>query len=104
MSTGLVGEDRFCSVLRNLSDAHCENASLRTAPDTIAHLEVRAHQVVPLPAPYPAPYVESWLGLLRARALIAATRLGIWRQLPGMTTGVRITHPLTLPGNVVITG
>lgn len=39
-----------------------------------------------LPAPYPGPYMDTWLGLVRARALISASRVGVFDALPGTTS------------------
>lgn len=47
-----------------------------------------ADAVVGLPAPFPAPYVDAWVGLLRARALITAVRVGVFDALPGSTEEV----------------
>jgi SAM-dependent methyltransferase len=44
--------------------------------------------LVGLPAPYPGPYMDAWLGLIRARALISAVRLGVFEALPGTTPEV----------------
>jgi hypothetical protein len=44
-----------------------------------------ADAVVGLPAPYPGPYMDVWLGLIRARALITAVRIGVFDALPGST-------------------
>lgn len=44
-----------------------------------------ADALVGLPAPYPGPYMDSWLSLIRARALISALRLGVFAALPGTT-------------------
>lgn len=41
-----------------------------------------------LPAPYPGPYMDTWLGAIRARALISATRVGVFDALPGTTAQV----------------
>lgn len=42
-----------------------------------------ADELVGLPAPYPGPYADAFLGMLRARAVVSASALGVWRALPG---------------------
>lgn len=41
--------------------------------------------LVGLPRPYPGPYVDAWMGLVRAQALVTATRIGVFEALPGTT-------------------
>ena len=48
---------------------------------------VGADHVVGLP-PVPAPYLDAYVGIAQASTIIAATRLGLWRALPGTTSGL----------------
>ncbi len=42
--------------------------------------------LVGLPRPYPGPYMDAWVGLVRASALISATQIGVFDALPGTTS------------------
>ncbi len=57
-------------------------------PNRLSRLGERAifgaDQVVGVP-PFPAPYADAYLALAQAHTIIAATRIGLWRALPGTT-------------------
>lgn len=61
---------------------------MRVKPGLAAAVErvgLAADVVIGLPAPYPGPYMDAWIGVIRARALISAVRVGLFDALPGTT-------------------